>query len=195
MDADMNRIVASSPRLSNSINEGLLRRYTTMLDKNSIHCLDWNKVKHLHILSQEGESDLQKLESRMMIQPGIYVDQEETWVLILGGQESWIKMALFSCWDNLELLDIRFTRLKEINLSGMSGLKILWIRENRALTRVEGLELLAALRDLDIRNSMFATVLDIKQYGSLERLSISNTLISLILIDHEIKSMKDVHCE
>lgn len=190
MDAGMNRIVASSPRLSNSINEGLLRRYTTMLDKNSIHCLDWNKVKHLHILSQEGESDLQKLESRMMIQPGIYVDQEETWVLILGGHESWIKMALFSCWDNLELLDIRFTRLKEINLSGMSGLKILWIRENRALTRVEGLELLTALRDLDIRNSMFATLLDIKQYGSLERLSISNTLISLILIDHEIKSMK-----
>lgn len=171
------------------LNKKLLLETTCYLAQEDLKSIRWKNVRHIHILSQDGEPSLSKLTDKK-VRPGYYMNKTGQWLLLLGVTEEEILHAVKSCGRKLEKLDVRFTRIKELDISHLVNLETVWLGGSDALSEVDGLESLREIRELSLYGVRFLTVLDICGYDNLEKLKLNESSIRRIRIDHMLPSMK-----
>lgn len=180
MEAYMDRIIIESDNLKDSIDYDLLKKHTKLVPFRDVLRFDIGKLEHLHILSSHQQmSDLLFLRNGMT---GCYVNEEHTWLLMLGPTPEHVKQILEAASDRLQLLDVRFSDLHSMDIEHLSGLQVLRLRHNHSLGWVLGLERAEQLKCLSIRQCGYTRTLDVRRLTNLEELYIS-----------EAKGMDTVH--
>ena len=138
MKHEINEIIRNVWELGRVIDERKLFEEAYEIPADEIKRIKWRNVSHLHILGQQESSDLDVLTHGSM-RPGIYSASFGSWILILGGTERQIRQAITACSENLELLDVRYTQLVDLDISHLREVKTLWIGNNWPLSDVSGL--------------------------------------------------------
>lgn len=192
MNPNGESLINSIPMLRYAVVESELERCTKRLDDCEVTGIAWDNVQYLHILGEEKSlfSTGASYRSNDNIYPGIYVNEDYSWILMYCMPRQRICSVLAECGSNLEVLDLRFTSITSLDVSNLKGLKKLWLSRNRNLEAVAGLDQLKNLRELDLRETSFLSELDLNTYTELEKLDITGTQIRKITLDRRVESLK-----
>lgn len=182
----LERIMKEATSPMYSVDVGLLHTNTVKVDFNSELLHKCTRLRYLHISGDDSKSDTLKSRSA---QPGCYINESQSWLLLYCAPLEHIHDVINHCGASLELVDIRFTSVDEIDLSHLTGLLRLRAEHNKSLVQITGLKCLKSLQVLEIRGSTFLTELDLNNYDNLSKVDIFDTNIQEIILDHNLLNM------
>ncbi len=180
MEEMLQEIMTHSETLELSVDTCLLHKYTKLLTGVIVKKIRWNILRQLYILGSDKYIWAKGKYEGNFLQPGSYTDSSGEWVLIVGAETPKIQEYLSRCTSNLEVLEVRFTSILELDVEHLTGLKELTLDNNHALVEVSGLERLRKLVKLDISNTSVGPVLILNGLPMLKELLLDRTYISSI---------------
>ena len=128
MEAYMNEILRDGRSVEECIDADKLLQYTTRITHYDAMKREWPGLRELHLL---GASDYRPEGEEL--EPGSYVNREENWLLIIGAKSAVVNRILSRYGAGLEVLDIRFTELKDFPGECCPNLRELKLRMNEQL--------------------------------------------------------------
>ena len=188
----MAKLISNSSTISKSINWKHILKNTNKCDFSNIDALEWEKVRELHILGSaerrydEGYALDENIPTELH---GCYISEDNAWAFVLGASERCIQWCIAQCPSTLNLLDVRYTTLTEIDVSHINHVRHLNLSENTELSKIIGLEALEDLHTLDLKRAQISGALNISYFKSLYSLSIRGTKICAVNIDSILASM------
>lgn len=171
MEFVMDKIIHDVDTFKGSIDENLLRRYTDWVSFREITVDDLAGLKYLYIFSS-ADSIRRSLELRSG-KTGCHFSRPHRWMLIIGAEREDLERVIACCTENLEILDIRFSDLTDLNVENLTGLRTLKLRSDPGLKRIRGMERLKQLNYLSLEKCRSCGELDLRALPELEELYIS----------------------
>lgn len=145
MEDGMKRVVTAGMTIQDSVNAELLGQCTKQIGCHALEAFRWDQLRCLYILGYRDHPEFRQPLSYPGPLPGCYVDQTQTWMLLIGVPASAIETYISACTAHLETLAVRFTDLSHIDLAHLTGLRELDLSDNDRLLRAAGLEKLTNL--------------------------------------------------
>lgn len=190
MNGYLRDIVATGYSIENSIDVNLLHKYTGKIDPFKLRWFEWNNIRHLHILGTADFAEIDVLRNGCSLKPGYYMDNTESWLLIIGISMDRIQEYISRCGVELETLTVGFTPIEVLDVSHLRGLRNLRLSKNEKLSQVIGMCGISDLRELDLSSTCVGTILDLNPYTELETIDISGTPISEVHLDGDLEKLE-----
>ena len=190
----------------NPVNDTTYTLYTSKLHRiakksnwKTLKKMQWNKIRYLYIINSfnimENTVIPDKLES------GCYLSKDKTWLLLYFPSIDEVTYAILHCTVNLELLrinDVPYPKsgwqMEKIDVSHMTGLKVLHLANNRHLAQVEGLSHLQQLEWLCLYGTNIGPSLDVSTLISLNEINLGkNTHITQINGLGNLEKIEKIH--
>ena len=189
MKKELTEIVSSNFSIASSVNADKLNTYTKKVTPFSLKWFPWSQIRHLHILGSSDFREVESLRNSVGVKPGCYLDESETWLLLIGISEQKILEYISRCDTSLEVLSMCFTSLRELDLSHLLGLRELDLSKNENIHLVVGLDGMCQLRKMNLKSTRMGPVLNMNQYSRLEYLNVAGTPVRAIRLDHPLSQM------
>ena len=186
------KFISYAPTISKSVHWKKLLEETELIPYSALDTINWAQIRELHILgnAESENSRLTIFDSEIPVERhGCYISSDHTWLFILGIPVDKIATYTLCCSQELKTLDIRFTAIKGIDISSVTGVNQLCLSNNPELESVTGLECLGNLSVLDLKKTVLSLDLDLSDFPSLYSLSIRETQISKISIKAPLVSL------
>ena len=190
MDTALNEIMTLGTSLQRSIDWNLLQKLTGRIEIDFIGKIRWDQVKVLHLLGSNQSMDLQSLQQTASVRPGVYVDDTGTWVAAIGIALPEMEDCIKRCSPDLETLSVRFTLLRYVEITHLTGLKELIAERNTMLTRISGLRALPKLKRLNLSNTGVGPSLHIEELTALEELWVEHTPVEELRTEFALPGMR-----
>lgn len=182
MKSVLRDIVSSGYSIEDSVDVNLLHKYAAKIDPFKLRWFPWGKIRHLHIMGTVDFAEIDNLRNNSNLKPGYYMDNTESWLLIIGISIDKIQEYVSRCGEDLDTLAISFTSVQVLDLSHLLGLKCLKLSKNEKLSQLIGMNELSGLRELDLSSTCVDAALDLTLYSQLETIDISGTPIEKIYL-------------
>lgn len=189
----MYKMISNAPSLRKSLDWKKILKETTRIPLFDLGIIQWSAIKELHILEnvilEENDSPVLDDELTTNIN-GCYINSDRTWLLVLGVELQDVIVYLAQCSSKLTCLDIRYTLITHLDLSGTLGIRQLSLSDNKNLHSVKGLELLRKLTILDLKRTAISRIPDLDLFPGLYSLSIRETPIETVVIKSKLNNLK-----
>ncbi len=167
----LEEIVNKNPvSINNSVDTKKLYRYAKKIPYDDVEKMGWTNIEQLYVVGFEQSREMET-HGNEGPKPGCYVNPERTWLLMYGECLPRIQRAISQCSKNLQLLDIAYLDIEEIDVAHLVGLHTLDLSQNRYLSQVNGLFRLHRLEDLCLYHTQIGPTLEVSQLRNLKRLS------------------------
>lgn len=143
MDKELLKIVSEK----HEIDFELLNRCTDWVDFVQIDIVNWDLVKHLHVV-EASPWDKDKVP-----QEGVYVSRDATWVLISCLKGEQLERLIATNWRSLVYFDIKASHQKCLDISGMANLQALSCTcygVNGKPGRIKGIEQCGSIAEIEL---------------------------------------------
>lgn len=150
--------------------------------------LDWENITEIHIIGSKKEMSDDEIEIEEKLW-GEYINNEGCLVCIYNYQiESipWINKLS----SEIEILDIRFTEIHEVDLSCFDNLRRLVLTDNCYLSKIIGFSKINSLKDISLSYTAIESFPKLDCFPSLNSLNIRNTKISSLETDGYLTCLK-----
>ena len=164
-------IITYGTSLSTSVNHAALYLHTQHSEPASIRRFNWDTVAELHILSSNGKTRSSE------IPKGIYYNSEKTWVLVIGATSNQLETILSAPRSKLKHLDLRFSKIKNLDVGKMEQLEKLCISDCECINGIQGLDHLSRLSELDLSFTNLDAMPKLHDGCTLKRLDLSGNLM------------------
>ena len=185
MKEELMGIVKSGSSIEDSVDWEKLYAYANRYDFAYLDKIRWYKIQCIHILGDDQNEEIKSGE----VESGCWLDDEKTWLLIVGPEEKMIQRYISRCTERLANLTVRFTSVPVLSVEHLSDVRELDTSDNSCLGQIEELECLRRLRKLDVSNTRFGPVLNLDGFVELVLLNILNTEITDIRLDHVLPKL------
>ena len=186
---DINYMLLTS-RLYSIANKG----YWRMLKK-----IQWGKIRYLYILN-----DFKIMENHIIpasLESGCYLSHDKSWLLLYRPNIDEISYSILHCTANLVLLrinDVTYPdggwRMNRIDVSHLTGLKVLHLANNRCLKTIDGLSQLQHLEWLSLYGTCVGPSLDFSALTALKEINLGrNANITKITGIKSLKKVEKIH--
>ena len=146
------------------VNVQKLKSYTRKVLYEEIDKAGWNKIRYLHWLP---EADAEGIE------PGCFLSEDGTWVLLYGLEEHLLKKVISQCSEGLIVLWVwgnQLTEITEANVGIFPNLEVLDFAGCKNLCQVHGVESLTRLRRLNLGGTQIGNIPDLSSLTALQEL-------------------------
>ena len=215
MEAQLKQIITVSNDIRSSIDTDLLKKNTVYAPLSFLEHFRWDHIRHLYILGHSGNCTIETLKDDtlerppyfrphkkyflskkssfiVLLRPGCYLNIDETWMLVIGAPQAQIGACVSRCTDHLEQLTAVFTDLETLDVGHLTNLQLLDLQMNDRLSRLEHLNRLHFLQELNLTRTPMGAELDLNGSTKLHTLNIDSTKISTILLDHTLPELRNV---
>ena len=186
MKEELMKIVKSSYSIEGSVKWEELQAHTKRYDFSYLSKIQWSQIQCLYIL---GDDQNEKIKDGK-VEPGCWLDDEETWLLIIGPETEKIQQYVFECTEHLTHLTVRCTSVPVLSVGHLVNVRELDVSPNDRLRQIEGLEGLHQLEKLDVSGTRFGPMLDLNGLDKLTFLDICEDAITEIRLNHELPQLE-----
>lgn len=172
MDRYLDSILRDGDTLAECICADVLNSRKIRFAGNQIPDYWFDECRQLHILGSPASVD--ELQ-RFGIQPGCFYDFSEEGLVVICATPQRVRYIIGRCGEELETVNIWFTDLESVDLSGLPNLLNLKMKHNPRLNRVIGLERLPFLQKLELNATSLGQNFDISRLGNLHELYVNGT--------------------
>ena len=186
MKKELMEIVQSMFSVEDSVKWEELQAHTKRYDFAYLNKIQWDRIQCLYILGDDHNEDIKWGE----LEPGCWLDDEKTWLLIIGLEEKMIQQYVSGCTEHLTHLTVRFTAIPELSVGHLVNVRQLDVSLNDRLRQIAGVEGLHQLEELDVCETRFGPMLDLNGLDKLTSLNIRDGAITEIRLNHELPQLK-----
>ena len=186
MKEELMEIVKSGSSIEDSVDWEKLYAHTKGYDFSHLSKIQWSKIQCLYILGDDWAWEIKDNK----VERGFWLDDEKTWLLIIGLEEKMIQQYVFECTEHLTHLTVCFTAIPELSVGHLVNVRQLDVSRNDCLWQIAGVEGLHQLEKLDVSRTKFGPILDLNGLDKLTSLDIRNTEITEIRLNHELPQLK-----
>lgn len=186
MKKELMKIVKSSYSIEDSVKWEELQAHTKRYDFAYLNKIQWNKIQCLYILGDDRNEAIKVGKVEM----GCWLDEEKTWLLIIGPETEKIQQYVSGCAEHLTHLTVNFTTIPELSVGRLVNVRQLDVSVNDCLWQIAGVEGLHQLEKLDVSRTKFGPMLDLNGLDKLTFLDIRDTAITEIRLNHELPQLE-----
>lgn len=173
----MEKIITFSSNAHKSVNWRKLKEVTKREGLAFLETVDWTILNEVHILGGLDDSII----DNNLDKDCCYYYEKYKWLLIIGTvEQNKIFEYISRCTQELIELDVRFTDIEKIDLTGCTNIRRLCLAKNNRLRSIVGLDKLKKLTRLDFKNTLIDVPLELDNFVKLRSLWIRNTPINKI---------------
>lgn len=173
----MLKIISNNNNFVKSINWSNLGKETSFFEFKDEEQIDWGKINHIHILGTQTQEHDIEINDKFEDKFGFYINHDHDWLFAFGANNIQINRIILQTTSILQYLDVRFTEIKEIDLSGKENIKWLCLAHNLNLSYIKGIETLNNFTTFDIKNTQINDVSFLDKCNGLRSLNLRNTKI------------------
>ena len=108
MKEELMGIVKSGSSIEDSVDWEKLYAYANRYDFAYLDKIRWYKIQCIHILGDDQNEEIKSGE----VESGCWLDDEKTWLLIVGPEEKMIQRYISRCTERLANLTVRTTTIR-----------------------------------------------------------------------------------
>lgn len=180
------KVVSNSSEPQKSISWNYLAMYFDKLDNEHFCELDWSKISEIHILGSKKEDSEIQIEENLW---GEYLNDSGCLICIYDFHTEDIPW-ITNLTDKVSVLDIRFLKIKTIDLSKMVNIRILTLSDNSLLREIIGLEYLTALKNINFNMTKVEEIPMLSCFPGLSSLNLRGTMVKELNADSQMLYLK-----